>query len=96
MHNPERVSEISEILNSLFDVLNQMGGEQDVKIALEHVIHSQHRTLQQNFMRNLIVPSIQIFANMGEEGWTDLRNEASCKLAGKLHKIANETGLPFV
>ena len=96
MHNPERVSEISEILNSLFDVLNRMGSEQDVETALENVIHSQHRTLQQNFMRNMIIPSIRVFAKMGEEGWTDLRNEASCKLAGELHKIADNTGLPFV
>jgi len=85
-----------DALNSLFDALNKMGGDFEINEALKEVLAKQHRTLQQNFMRRIIVPSIQIFAQKQADGYYDLRNEASCKLAAELLPITKKAILPFI
>lgn len=84
------------ILNSLFDQLNQMGGDKEIEAALKSVLHVQHRTLKQNFMRQIIVPSIRIFAEQDAKGYKDLRNEAACELATKLLPIVEKSPLPYI
>ena len=85
-----------DALNSLFDAINKMGGDKDVMAGVTNVLNKQHRTLQQNFMRLIIVPSIKSFAAKKAEGWYDLRNEAACELATKLLPIVEKESLPFI
>jgi hypothetical protein len=96
MKNEDKVAEIKDKINSLFDELNQFGNEQNVTEALNSVLNVQHRTLQQNFFKNLIIPSIKIFAEKKKDKNFDMRNEASCELAEKLQPIAEDACLPFI
>jgi len=50
---------------------------------LAEKICNTHRTLQQNKMR-LIVHMLLVWADQDREGWYDLRNEATVKLASKI------------
>ena len=92
----ELQKQTEDALNSLFDALNKMGGEDQVQKGLEQVLGRQHRTLQQNYFRHIVVPSINIFAEKKSSGNFDLRNEASCALAGKLNPLVKDEGLPFI
>ena len=77
----------------LFDVINVIGV--DRKPFIE-VLSSEHRTLQQNFMR-LILDSIMCFAEKYESGYFDARNEAACELSAKIVKnFRSEFGLPLI
>jgi len=96
MDNDKLKNQVEEALNSLFDALNKMGGEKEVEAGLKNVLDRQHRTLQQNFMSHIIIPSIKIFADKNANGFKDLRNEASCELATKLLPIVKDAYLPFV
>jgi len=53
------------------------------------MIVQDHRTLQQNKMR-LIVTCLKKWAEMEENGYFDLRNEATVKLARKLVDVMDE------
>ena len=92
----EQVERIKGIFSGLFDELNRMGSEQNVTDALKETLGQQHRTLQQNFFRYVIVPAIQTFAEKLDRNLWDLRNEASCKLASKLQPMVKDVCLPFI
>ena len=92
----KKVKEIKQIFSELFNELNFMGNEGNVQDALKEVLGEQHRTLQQNYFRYVIVPSIQVFADKQEKHFTDLRNEDSCELAQKLLPLAKNAYLPFI
>jgi hypothetical protein len=92
----KKVKEIKQIFNDLFSELNHMGNEGNVQDALKEVLGEQHRTLQQNFFRYVVVPAILAFADKHSKGLTDLRNEASCELADKLRSIVKDAPLPFI
>lgn len=92
----ELTTQTEDALNSLFDALNKMGGSKDVEEGLRNVLNHQHRTLQQNFMRQILVPAIRIFAEKDRNGYKDLRNEASCELATKLLPLVDREPLPYV
>ena len=92
----ELTEQVETSLDSIFDAINKMGGEESVEVALQSVLNKQHRTLQQNFMRQIIIPSLRIFAEKDSSGYTDLRNEATCKLATKLLPIIDKEHLPFI
>lgn len=56
----------------------------------------QHRTLQQEFGRSVLVQIVRKFAEMGHKGEMDGRNEAFCKLCLKLLPILEDTHLPYL
>ena len=85
-----------ELFEELYNRLNRMNREDEIKDALEKTLGHLHRTLQQNFFRHLIVPAVQYFAKQHEAGWYDLRNEASCETAVKMLPIVDEAALPFI
>lgn len=58
-----------------------LSNQEIVDLALK-VCHT-HRTLQQSKMR-LVVAMLREWAAMDKNGWHDLRNEATVKLATKL------------
>jgi hypothetical protein len=59
-------------------------------------IKNLHRTEQQCMM-NVIMECIKSWSKDADEGWYDLRNEATVKLANKIMKaIGEEPHLPFI
>ena len=92
----QKVKEIKQIFSKLFNEINHMGNESNVRNALSEVLGEQHRTLQQNYFRDVIVPSIQVFADKWDKHLMDLRNEASCELAKKMLPVVKDAPLPFV
>jgi hypothetical protein len=74
------------------EYVNRYSGDRD-KLAV--ALASDHPTLQQNFMRTVVVPFLR---EMAEKPYVDLRNEGSHELAKLLVKAMDENpiGLPFV
>jgi len=91
-----KVREIKKIFRELFNELNHLGNENNVTDALNEVLGEQHRTLQQNYFRYIVLPSIQTFANKQDRHLTDLRNEASCELAKQLEPLVKNACLPYI
>jgi len=62
----------------------------------------EHRTLQQNLMRDLVIPIIDLLADEHAEGFSDDRNEAAGKLATLIRDTVTKQGgwwpppLPFI
>jgi len=94
--NNQKVIEIKKIFNDLFNELNHMGNEGNVEDALSEILGEQHRTLQQNYFRHVIIPSIKIFSEKHNKKFTDLRNEASCELAKQILPLIKNAPLPFI
>ena len=87
---------VYDIVNKLMDELNKMGSEEDIGRCFVHAVLQTHRTLQQNFVRHIIIPSLLDFARRYDMDQYDARNEASCKLAKKLEPLLKDAGLPFI
>lgn len=58
----------------------------------------EHRTLQQNFMRDIVVPWINYAASEDYKKYcTDARNEATHELAKNLKEVLDHSnGLPYI
>lgn len=79
-------NELSRCLNS--------GGSQNIQAALFEYLDNEHPTLQQEFMRSILIPALQYFAGME---WVDARNEGSQKLARKmLEPVGDSYHLPLI
>jgi hypothetical protein len=77
----------------MFDAINVMGINRKPFVE---ILSSEHRTLQQDFMR-LIIDSIVCLAEKYENGCFDARNEDACELSAKIvKKFRSEFGLPVV
>jgi len=94
--NNECQKRVHDLVSKIMDELNKMGNEEEVGKFFVDGILGTHRTLQQNFMRHIIIPSMLDFARRYDEGMYDLRNEAACKLAKKLEPYLKDAGLPFI
>jgi len=62
-------------MNDLMDTLNIMGSDKEVIDGIIEILHTTHRTLQQNFWRVMVEVMKQY-----SEFRHDLRNEGSVKL----------------
>jgi len=83
-------AEAKEVRKSLECYLNQFGHPERTLID---EIETCHRTLQQSFTRLCVV----WFLRMAEDSFSyDERNEASVKLAKKLHSILEDSYLPMI
>jgi len=94
-------AEAETAIKSLFRNLNMMGNEKIISEAFVDHLGHEHRTLQQGFFRDVLIPVLQFFKMQNDEGWKDLRNEASCEAAAKmLEAVTDKDGdgpyLPFV
>lgn len=81
---------------SLLDVvncLNVLGEESEKKIEVADAFVYLHRTLQQSFMRVVIIPILKQLTKAGAEGNWDERNEATCLLATKMLDAVTEDDL---
>lgn len=82
----------ADLATQVEDMLN--GGGKHMSDGFVAAVPMFHRTLQQSFMRNLIVPLIRQFADME---YFDARNEGTVKLARTLIEIIDSEGyLPFI
>jgi hypothetical protein len=72
-------------------------GEKTLPI-FENYFRTEHRTLQQIFMKELIVPMIEAFAAMERSGSHDARNEASVEFARDVVAMMreNNTYFPYI
>ena len=88
--------EIKDAVNTIFNYLNKMGGEDEVGRVVVEVCNQEHRTLQQNFMAHVLVPLIKMWADMYDQGYYDLRNEETCKTCYELYKLLKNKVFPFI
>ncbi len=59
--------------------INSFGSEENTKYIVEHFL-TMHRTLNQKFTGEIILPFIQAMAQKYDEHRFDLRNESACKI----------------
>ena len=92
----EKKEEVRQAVKTIIDNINAMGFEKEVGNIIVDEIGKTHRTLQQRFFADVLKPIILDFAERGEQGWFDLRNEASCNTAKALKPILDGSCFPFI
>lgn len=83
-------------IETILDKINCMGFEKEVGKVISKQLSSTHRTLQQRFFADVIIPVILKYAEMGHDKRFDARNEASCKKAIELEDLLKEAYFPFI
>lgn len=78
------MSGFTEVFNSLVNAMNVLGGEKKRQQEVREAFSRQHRTLQQQFVKVVIVPVLQELAQAHKEGRFDGRNQYAAELATKL------------
>jgi exonuclease VII large subunit len=83
-------------LNEVFNALNVLGSNNSA--VVRDFFSRQHRTLQQQFVKVVVLPVLEQLAQADKEGRTDLRNEAAAHLATKMLAATTEDDrwLPLV
>ena len=91
--------EMTDLMKKMIQQLNCIGGRSDAESVVA-TLRSTHRTLQQNFMREVILPAIYLFAWKHRNGWTDARNEETCKIAHEIAELLTKRqtrdALPYI
>ena len=87
---------VREAVETIIKEINVMGNEKVAGSAVIEELTRTHRTLQQNFFRDILVPVVKHYAENHETGCYDLRNEDSCKCAAELKPIIDEHGFRFI
>jgi hypothetical protein len=83
---------VSEAIATLIKQGNIMGNDQDIASAVVEELSNEHRTLQQNFFRNVIAPVIRAYAENHATDRFDLRNQDACECASKMNEVLEEWG----
>ena len=65
-------------------MVNQFGGSEDVEDVRNHLL-GMHRTLQQKFTSQFIIPFVFEMARRYSDGRYDLRNEAACRVCSIMY-----------
>lgn len=65
-------------------LVNQFGGSEDIADVLNHLL-GMHRTLQQKFTSQFIIPFVYEMARRYSDGMYDPRNEAACRLCSIMY-----------
>jgi len=78
-------------LNEVFDCLNVLGGGNDK--VVQETFSRQHRTLQQSFVKVVVLPILAQLAEAHETGRVDMRNQAAAALAAKFLAAVKEDEL---
>ena len=87
---------IEEAVDTIMNEINSMGSEREVGEIIRDKVLQSHRTLQQRFFADVIIPIIQGFA---DNEFVDARNEVSKDVACKLINLIKEKNmalLPFI
>lgn len=91
MQEKKKEKAVKELVSSLVNETNTMGMEKAVARGIVDGLMGSHRTLQQSFVRALMIACKEI----DEKGYqSDLRNEQAMKVIKKIAEI-DET-LPFI
>lgn len=73
----------------LYTYINRMGGKKEIG----KMMANEHPTLQQSFMREVVMSFIN---EMASKEYMDMRNEASVNACKAIKKILDEIYFPFV
>jgi len=92
----ESKKKIQEAIRILFHELNMMGNEKLVSSEVVKYIKKEHKTLQQRFFANVMVPVIRFFDQSYKDKFYDARNEATCKMSVKLAEVLEDGFYPFI
>ena len=90
--------EIKTAMEALFHAVNCMSGEEERIKAVREVFSREHRTLQQSFFREVVIPILHQAADQYKSKDMDLRNEDSCRLANQIVRCVedeDEVGYPW-
>jgi len=93
LHKAEKKKkeEVSEIMKQLVSATNTMGMDKAVASGIVEGLMNSHRTLQQSFVRALLLAFQEIAE---KDPSVDLRNEQALKVIKEIAKI--DSNLPFV
>jgi hypothetical protein len=96
LHDSER-AEVEAVAKQIHDLINRSFTPHTLHVLAEKLA-TDHRTLVQGAMRDLVIPFIDFLATQGDDGRWDLRNEGSVKLAMALRDViaSSDIALPFV
>jgi hypothetical protein len=91
-------SPFTDALHSVENTLNVLGSDKDRRIVVINWFSTLHRTLQQQFVKVIVLPVLQHLAEDHELGYTDRRNQAAAALAHKMLAATddNDRYLPFI
>lgn len=85
-----------QIVRQIADALNTMGKNEHFQNAfVDEMTCRTHRTLQQSVAR-LLVRVFEGWAEMGDRGTFDLRNEDTVEAAKKVREALKDHALPFI
>ena len=94
--NAHEAEVVTKAKKDLHDLLNRFTPNAATALASE--LASDHRTLVQNTMRDLVVPFVTILAGRYDTGRFDDRNAGSVKLAAAWRDVMEDNsldGYPF-
>jgi hypothetical protein len=80
-------------LSEMMVNLNTMGNEKESSEAVVNTFRFTHRTLQQNFMRVIVIPILKHLADQHLAGAVDDRNRKSAALATKMLRAVTDEDL---
>lgn len=87
------MSGLTDVFRDVVDCLNVLGSEKSRQEEIRNVFARTHRTLQQQFVKVIILPVLQELAEMDKRGWVDLRNQQAAMLATKMLAAVDEEDL---
>lgn len=89
---------LANIVRNMADAVNIFDTDAKREQEVREAFASQHRSLQQLIVKLLVMPILRQLADSYAQGYYDLRNEASCKLASKMLAAVgdDDTYLPLV
>lgn len=92
MSDTQNPTEVAKAISRLTNV----GSQNDMAILAE-LLASDHRTLQQGFMRDLVWPLLKLWADDYTSGRYDARNEATVRLAHQIvATFKTDAAFPFI
>lgn len=96
MKNEESKKKVKEAIKVIVSEINLMGNETNVEEAIKEELSCTHRTLQQGFFRSVVISVIDMFAEMKENGFYDLRSEDTVNCAAKLKPALKDSYFRFI
>ena len=82
---------ITNLLTELSNLCSSIRNTEEVSKLIKY----QHRTHQQSLGR-FIQAAVKTFSQLEEEGYFDLRNEATCKMCSEVKDLVEDNAIPFI
>lgn len=83
-----------QIAQDLLDMVNVMNNDKEVQAFVDEILNS-HRTLQQS-AAGLMLKTFAGWAEMKDNGYYDLRNEATVKVGKTITDATEDYYIPYV